>query len=455
MDNVIQHVKIEDIVPRNHQYNLSDIKSLEDLAISIKENGIKEPLRLKKTKGKYEIIEGNRRFRAAILAGLTEVPATVEDYDYNKLLNYITGNDDSYPKSISNNSDVINLSELSKEYERDDFNMNNELMNNNIPQQPLSGNANTPTFGGRFFPSLEDEPTNMAFNTTIEPAPQPSSNNFIDLTDTNVQAPVMPEQPQNIGIENNMTQPIQEPIMNQSIETPIDNNIMPQNTSNVLSIESLMQNNSMVSPSPVVEPMINTIPENIIVPQSTQVAEPINVDNNFQEIASDFQPLQNPNIDIVPEPVMEPQIVSEPVAVPVNDINQMVNEPINISNEIQTPIMEQPVQPAMPENINVMQPEQIIQPQNPIENVTNFGMQQPMQEPMMPEQPVVEPTIQTMPEINVQQPIVENPVSPKDVLPVINTLKAVGINLENFGYTIRITDEDLPTSYKITIEVEK
>ena len=152
---------------------------------------------------------------------------------------------------------------------------------------------------------------------------------------------------------------------------------------------------------------------------------------------------------------MEPQIVSEPVAVPVNDINQMVNEPINISNEIQTPIMEQPVQPAMPENINVMQPEQIIQPQNPIENVANFGMQQPMQEPMMPEQPVVEPTIQTMPEINVQQPIVENPVSPKDVLPVINTLKAVGINLENFGYTIRITDEDLPTSYKITIEVEK
>ena len=54
MDNVIQHIKIEDIVPRNHRYNLSDIKSLEDLAISIKENGIKEPLILKKTKDKYE-----------------------------------------------------------------------------------------------------------------------------------------------------------------------------------------------------------------------------------------------------------------------------------------------------------------------------------------------------------------------------------------------------------------
>ena len=32
---------------------------------------------------------------------------------------------------------------------------------------------------------------------------------------------------------------------------------------------------------------------------------------------------------------------------------------------------------------------------------------------------------------------------------------ALSINLENFGYTIRITDEDLPSSYKITIEVDK
>ena len=40
MENVIQHVKIEDIVPRNHRHTLNDIKALEELAISIKENGI-------------------------------------------------------------------------------------------------------------------------------------------------------------------------------------------------------------------------------------------------------------------------------------------------------------------------------------------------------------------------------------------------------------------------------
>ena len=105
------------------------------------------------------------------------------------------------------------------------------------------------------------------------------------------------------------------------------------------------------------------------------------------------------------------------------------------------------------------------QEQNNLNNINNMNMVPNNQgiptnttEPQMFQQPVqqvVEPTQQVMPEINVQQPIVENPVSPKDVLPVINTLKAVGINLENFGYTIRITDEDLPTSYKITIEVEK
>jgi len=40
-------------------------------------------------------------------------------------------------------------------------------------------------------------------------------------------------------------------------------------------------------------------------------------------------------------------------------------------------------------------------------------------------------------------------------MPVINTIKALAVNLENFGYKIRITDEDSMSSYKITIEVDK
>ena len=446
MDNVVQHIKIEDIVPRDHHYNLIDIKSLEDLAISIKENGIKEPLRLKKTNDKYEIITGNKRYRAAILAGLSKVPAIIEDYDYNNLLKYITGNDDnSYPKSINNDSDVVNLSELSKEYERDDFNMNNEQMNNNVAQQPTPAAGTVPTFGGRFFPSLEDEPTNMAFNTTIEPtqAPVPPANNYIDLTDTNTAgpAPMMPEQ--NV---NTMQAPqeVQQNIMQQPV---VDNGIMPPNNGSVLNIESLTQNNSMAQPVQEVQQSI--------APQPMTEPIPTNIDNNFQEVMSDFQPNPAPNMNIETpvQPIIEQQpIVMEQAVSPMNNTDPMMNNQINIPQDIVPTPVEPVITNPSPENIGIGQPEPVMpQPINNIPSMDNTFAQPVMEQPMQEQQEIVSP----QPEIVVQQLEIVNQVPQKDINPVINTLKAVSVNLENFGYTIRITDEDLPTSYKITIEIDK
>ncbi|MDR0385829.1 MAG: ParB/RepB/Spo0J family partition protein, partial [Prevotellaceae bacterium] len=55
-----------------------DEKSLAELAESIKTHGIIQPLTLRETVyGEYQIISGERRFRAAQLAGLTTVPAYI------------------------------------------------------------------------------------------------------------------------------------------------------------------------------------------------------------------------------------------------------------------------------------------------------------------------------------------------------------------------------------------
>lgn len=61
--------------PRKN-FNEEDLK---DLAASIEKYGIIQPLLLKKKEDKYEIIAGERRFRAAKLAGLEKVPAIVKD----------------------------------------------------------------------------------------------------------------------------------------------------------------------------------------------------------------------------------------------------------------------------------------------------------------------------------------------------------------------------------------
>ena len=65
-----------------------DDASLAELASSIKAQGIMQPIVVRKTagplgdkSGKYEIIAGERRFRAAQLAGLAEVPVIVKDVD--------------------------------------------------------------------------------------------------------------------------------------------------------------------------------------------------------------------------------------------------------------------------------------------------------------------------------------------------------------------------------------
>jgi ParB family chromosome partitioning protein len=55
--------------------------SIAELSASIKSSGIIQPLVLRRTKDGFELIAGERRLRAAKLAGLTEVPAIIRDVD--------------------------------------------------------------------------------------------------------------------------------------------------------------------------------------------------------------------------------------------------------------------------------------------------------------------------------------------------------------------------------------
>lgn len=76
----LMEINIEDIVANEGQPRKNfDQEELKDLASSIKKYGIIQPLLLKKKEDKYEIIAGERRFRAAGLADLERVPAIVKD----------------------------------------------------------------------------------------------------------------------------------------------------------------------------------------------------------------------------------------------------------------------------------------------------------------------------------------------------------------------------------------
>lgn len=61
-------------------------EKLQELAASIKEFGVVQPLVVRRKKQGYELVAGERRLRAAQLAGLTVVPVIVKDYDDAKMM---------------------------------------------------------------------------------------------------------------------------------------------------------------------------------------------------------------------------------------------------------------------------------------------------------------------------------------------------------------------------------
>ena len=82
MNKEVVMVRLSDIIPNRFQPRLTfDEEALNELANSIKEHGIIQPLILRDLGSKYEIIAGERRYKASTLAGLTEVPAIIGSMD--------------------------------------------------------------------------------------------------------------------------------------------------------------------------------------------------------------------------------------------------------------------------------------------------------------------------------------------------------------------------------------
>lgn len=81
-DDGIRQIDLNKIIARTNQprKSFSD-ESLEELAASIKEYGLLNPIVVRKVNDSYEIVAGERRFRASKLAGLNKIDAIVREYE--------------------------------------------------------------------------------------------------------------------------------------------------------------------------------------------------------------------------------------------------------------------------------------------------------------------------------------------------------------------------------------
>ena len=86
-EEAVQEIKVKDCRPNPYQPRKKfDQESIEELKQSIKQHGILQPLVVRKSIKGYEIVVGERRYRAAKEAGLDVIPVVVRDFSEQEMM---------------------------------------------------------------------------------------------------------------------------------------------------------------------------------------------------------------------------------------------------------------------------------------------------------------------------------------------------------------------------------
>lgn len=384
----------------NDQRNMLERIIKERMTVKMLENAIKDILQSKTLNTNNEVIENNI---------LTPPQALNEN---------IYGND------------VVNIMDLNKkELEKETDNMNNNdqniQMNPGVITPPTMEtptapkNPGMPAFGDRFFPSLEDQETNINLNNPFDmPAPtptpiaQPMMENLVDAPPVVTPTPmsVAPEPMANIPtfVTDNQTIP--------HVSTPLEN-------INANAEFNMPQMPEIQTPSP--ESFVGPMPPNDFIQNPPTSPTPMET------------PL--PNNNIIAEPIINPII---------NNIPEMTTS-MTIPEEAPGPMM----QPIQPESFAVPSIEPLMEtsPQPEIA-VPPMGVYPAM--PTLEETAMVSPVESPIAATTEEIPTLDN--KPTDnIINAINALKNLGLSIQSIGYKATISEEDTPNTYKITIELEK
>ena len=119
-----EKIKLDEIRPNPYQpRKIFDEQALNELALSIQEHGIFQPVILKKSVQGYEIVAGERRCRAARMAHLAEVPAIIVDFSDQTMMEKLKLTQNELAKRIgksrthiTNTLRLLNLPEKIQEY---------------------------------------------------------------------------------------------------------------------------------------------------------------------------------------------------------------------------------------------------------------------------------------------------------------------------------------------------
>lgn len=413
LEKEIFDIALQDIIPNRFQpREMFDDEALKELSQSIKEHGVIQPIIVRKVGDKYEIIAGERRYRASQLAGKQTIPALVRDID----------DKEAAKIALLENLQRSNLTpiEEAKTYQT-------ILKLDNITQDELAQNLgkSQSTIANKLrLLTLDEEVQTALLNSQI------SERHARSL----------------LGLDNEKQRELLNKIINEKLTVKgLDEEIMRM--TGKLPEQPAVQNtnegsvNMDIPSNPVVQPQPVEVP--------SQVNEPINYNQNGNVVAQPESVIEQPQNFAIPEPIqtMQPSESQNVQAVPVQEvpeqpINQVVNtpapqpEPINQPEEHKENIFdklringdEQSITP----NVNTQIPGQEINKQSEIK----------------PESPII--NSETQKENSPQE---FNNIY--DLRFAINNFRQAIQNTEKFGFKVKADEYDSPDKYQIVIEIDK
>ena len=418
LEKEVFELNINDIMPNRFQpREIFDEQALNELSLSIKEHGVIQPIIVRKIGDKYEIIAGERRFRASQLAGKQTIPALIRDID------------DKEAAKIAllenlQRSDLTPIEEA-KTYQT-------ILKLDNITQEELAANLgkSQSTVANKLrLLNLAEEVQTALLNKQIS---ERHARSLLNVPNLEEQKKLL-----NQVIINRLTvRQLDEEIMSLTGKKPVEEpkeEIKQPEVSLTTNLEnketdSLQQVTPVTIPTPN-EQTVSTMKPNQPIPAEEVQQAPKNIFDMLRE-----QSLQ-PENKISPE---EPQ----PIPVPSNPT--ISNENVNQQAPISIPV------------INTTTPENTNQPTTPVVNTVGIQNEQ----------------VSSIPEINKQetanspQPISENiETQPKqeetnynqvyDLRFAINNVRQAVQNTEKFGFNIDVQEFDLDNVYQIIIKIDK
>lgn len=418
LEKEVFEININDIMPNRFQpREIFDEQALNELSLSIKEHGVIQPIIVRKIGDKYEIIAGERRFRASQLAGKQTIPALIRDID------------DKEAAKIAllenlQRSDLTPIEEA-KTYQT-------ILKLDNITQEELAANLgkSQSTVANKLrLLNLAEEVQTALLNKQIS---ERHARSLLNVPNLEEQKKLL-----NQVIINRLTvRQLDEEIMSLTGKKPVEEpkeeikqpEASPTTNLENKEMDSLQQVTPVTIPTPN-EQTVSTMKPNQPTPAEEVQQAPKNIFDMLRE-----QSVQ-PENKISPE---EPQ----PIPVPSNPT--ISNENVNQQAPISIPV------------INTTTPENTNQPTTPVVNTVGIQNEQ----------------VSSIPEINKQetanspQPISENiETQPKqeetnynqvyDLRFAINNVRQAVQNTEKFGFNIDVQEFDLDNVYQIIIKIDK